>query len=158
LLPPSPFNFFDFKTLITNAPDKLESIKFLADNFDHEGFSLWHIHYDKCEGEGVKLFLTSNSVGGFLQRLEHFRKYCYGVLGVYGEEPNLEIKGVFMWRGTEKAFEITDHPSYEYHFFRKMDIRVPEDRKLVNEYWTIWDDEGTATVEGLRPRDVRYFK
>jgi len=49
-------------------------------------------------------------------------------LGVYGEEPNLEIKGVFMWRGTEKAFEITDHPSYEYHFFRKMDIRVPSDR------------------------------
>jgi len=65
LLPPSPFNFFDFKTMITNT-DKKESIKFLFDNFDHQGFSVWHIHYDKVEGECVKLFLTSNAVGGFL--------------------------------------------------------------------------------------------
>jgi hypothetical protein len=28
-----------------------------------------------------------------------------------------KIKGLFMWRGTEKPFEITDHPSYEYHKF-----------------------------------------
>jgi len=144
--------------LITNAPNKKDAIQFLFDNFDYEGFSVWHIHYDKCEGEGVKLFLTSNSVGGFLQRLEHFRKYCYGVLGVYGEEPNLEINGLMMWRGTEIAFEVKDHPSYEYHFFRKLDLHKEEDRKLVLDYWTIIDEEGTDKVEGLRPRDVRYFR
>ena len=37
--------------------------------------------------------MTANLVGGFLQRLEHFRKYALGVHGVYGEEPNLEIRG-----------------------------------------------------------------
>jgi len=31
-------------------------------------------------------------------------------MGVYGEEPNLEIRGVFVWRSTGKPFEITDHP------------------------------------------------
>ena len=34
LLPPSPFNFFDFKTLIVNAKDKKEAIDFLFKNFD----------------------------------------------------------------------------------------------------------------------------
>ena len=38
--------------------------------------------------------MTSNLANGFLQRLEHFRKYCIGVWGVYGEEPNLEIRGI----------------------------------------------------------------
>lgn len=34
LLPESKFNLFDFKTLIVNAADKKEAIKFLWDNFD----------------------------------------------------------------------------------------------------------------------------
>jgi len=34
LLPETKFNLFDFKTLIVNATDKKEAIKFLWDNFD----------------------------------------------------------------------------------------------------------------------------
>jgi hypothetical protein len=29
------------------------------------------------------------------------RKHALGVMGVYGEEPNLEIMGVFLWRGAD---------------------------------------------------------
>lgn len=65
LLPPSPFNFFDWKTMITNT-DKHAACKFLFDNFDHEGFSVWYVRYDKLEGECEKMFMTSNLVGGFL--------------------------------------------------------------------------------------------
>lgn len=101
LLPPTDFNFFDFKTLIVNAADKMEAIDFLWKNFDAKGFSLWKVTYDMYEGEGEKLYMTKNLANGFLQRLEHFRKYIFGVWGVYGEEPKLAIKGLFMWRGTE---------------------------------------------------------
>lgn len=135
LLPASSFNFFDFKTLITNAKDKKEAVKFLFDNIDVNGFSIWKIKYDKYEGEGEKLYMTNNLANGFVQRLEHFRKYNFGVWGVYGDEPNLDIKGLFMWRGTEKPFEITDHPSYEYHFFEKLDWKDPKSQKLVEDYW-----------------------
>ena len=31
-------------------------------------------------------------------------------MGVYGEEPSLEIKGVFLWRGTEIPQAMADHP------------------------------------------------
>jgi hypothetical protein len=34
MLPESKLNFFDFKTMITNAKDKQEAINWLFDNFD----------------------------------------------------------------------------------------------------------------------------
>lgn len=40
--------------------------------------------------------MTNNLANGFLQRLEHFRKYTFGVWGVYGDEPNLEIGGNYI--------------------------------------------------------------
>ena len=41
LLPETKFNLYDFKTLIVNAPNKLDAIKFLWDNFDEKGFILF---------------------------------------------------------------------------------------------------------------------
>jgi len=55
--------------------------------------------------------------------------------GVYGEEPNLEIRGAWMWRGTEVPLEMKDHPSYEYHTFTKLKKDNAEDRKTFENYW-----------------------
>ena len=57
-------------------------------------FSFWKIEYEKYTGEGEKLYMTRNLAAGFLQRLETFRKYSFGTWGVYGDEPNLEIRGI----------------------------------------------------------------
>merc|ERR1712124_215679 len=81
-LPETKFNFFDFKTMITNE-DKKASCEFLWKNYDPKGFSFWKVYYDKYEGEGVKLYMTTNLRSGFLERLEHFRKYSYATWGVY---------------------------------------------------------------------------
>lgn len=70
--------------MITNATDKQDAINWLFDNFDEKGYSFWKVYYDKYEGEGEKLYMTNNLAGGFLQRLEHFRKYIFGAWGVYG--------------------------------------------------------------------------
>lgn len=66
LLPETPFGLYDFKTLIVNAKDKKEAIKFLWDNFDQKGWSFWRIEYDMYEGEGEQLFMTKNLANGFL--------------------------------------------------------------------------------------------
>jgi len=42
-LPPSSFNFFDYKTLFVNAKDKKEATKFFFDNFDKNGYSIYHV-------------------------------------------------------------------------------------------------------------------
>ena len=156
-LPPSTFDLFSFKTLFVNAPNKHEAVKFLFDNFDKNGYSMWVIKYQKAEGEGKVLFMTNNLKNSFLQRLDHFRKYAFGVHGVYGEEPNLEISGVWIWRGTEIPTEIKELDSYEYHTFEKLDLSKPEDRQTVEEYWTKLNDDEDS-VKGLLARDVKYFK
>jgi hypothetical protein len=35
--------------------------------------------------------------------MESFRKWSFGYLGIYGDEPDLEIMGMFMWRGQDIA-------------------------------------------------------
>ena len=40
LLPETSFGLYDFKTLIVNATDKKEAIKFLWDNFDAKGYDI----------------------------------------------------------------------------------------------------------------------
>jgi elongation factor 1-gamma len=49
-LPKSPFNSEDFKREICNTEDKLAVLKKLWATFDHEGWSLWRVHYVKYEG------------------------------------------------------------------------------------------------------------
>jgi elongation factor 1-gamma len=50
------------------------------------------------------------------------------VHGVYGDEPKLDIKGCWVWRGTEIPFEMTDHVSYEYNFYTRLDSEKEKDR------------------------------
>lgn len=157
LLPPSTFNLFDFKTLFVNAADKKEAVQFFFNNFDATGYSIYFIEYIKAEGEGEKVYLTNNLMNGFIQRLEHFRKYAFGVHGVYGEEPNLEIRGVWVWRGVGLPHEITDLDSYEYHKFTKLDLANEADKTKVNSFWTGMNEDEDV-VDGFRARTVKYFK
>lgn len=82
------------------------------------------------------LLKTSNTCKGFLQRTDpHFRKWAFGLNGVYGDEPDLEIRGAWLWRGTDIPAEMKDHASYEYHQFVKIDKNNEADRKRFEEYW-----------------------
>jgi elongation factor 1-gamma len=98
-----------WKKLYSNNPKDYAMEEFWK-MFDKEGWSLWKLHYEKMEGECEKVYMTKNLVGGFQQRMESFRKYSFGYLGIYGEEPNLEIKGVYMWRSKGIPQELVDHP------------------------------------------------
>ena len=66
-LPPSPWNFFDFKTLMVNHKDKQGGgMAALKEQFDAEGYSFWFLQYDKYKGEGEVLYKTENLMKGFL--------------------------------------------------------------------------------------------
>jgi elongation factor 1-gamma len=75
---------------------------------------------------------------------------------VYGEEPALEIRGVWVWRGTEAPQEIKDLDSYDYHVWRKLDLSKADDKALVSDYWTHLADG--EKVEGLKIQTAKYFK
>lgn len=101
LLPKSTFNLDDFKREISNNPNKNESVKLFWEKFDPEGWSIWKTVYQRYGDEGTVGYLTSNLKNGFLRNLDHFRKYSFAGFGVYGNEGNYDIKGVWLWRGTE---------------------------------------------------------
>jgi elongation factor 1-gamma len=117
------FALFDFKTLIVNAADKKEALKTLWSGWDEQAFSFYFVHYQKYDGEGQVMHLTNNLLNGFLQRMDDkMRKHSLCVLGVYGDEPALEIMGVFFWRGLGIIEPMLEHPQFEYFNKRKLDI------------------------------------
>lgn len=138
-LPPTNFNLLEFKKFYVNHADKKgAAVDEFYKQLDWDGFAFWHLHYDKYEGEGEKLHVTNNLMGGFLNRAEHTHHYCFGRHAVLGEEPNLEIKGVWLMRGTELPDGLVkEHPQFEYYRTRKMDPRNnKEDDALVRAWFS----------------------
>ena len=100
-LPASTFDLFNFKTFFVNHPDKGgAAIDEMKKIFDPAGYSIWSLKYDKFGTEGQVLYKTENLSKGFLQRFDQFRKHAFARHCVLGEEPNLEIEGVWLFRGT----------------------------------------------------------
>jgi elongation factor 1-gamma len=86
---------------------------------------------------------------------EKLRKHSLGVLGVYGDEPNLEIIGVFIWRGTEIPEPMQEHPQFEYYTKKKLDVSNENNRKLAEEYLSKKEDE---IVEGRKCLTKKLYK
>jgi len=57
VLPPSPFDLYSFKTFFVNHQDRRgEGMKFFFENYDREGYSIYFVHYEMYEGEGVVMY------------------------------------------------------------------------------------------------------
>lgn len=52
-----------------------------------------------------------------------------------GAEPNLEIEGVWLFRGKGIPQEMKDHPQFEYHKVRELDVSKEEDKQLITDFW-----------------------
>jgi elongation factor 1-gamma len=160
LLPPSKFVLPDFKTFFVNLGDKkaTDGMKHFFENYDPEGYSLWFTHYDKYDGEGVLLYQTSNLMNGFLQRMDDkFRNHCFSMLAILGDEPSLEIEGVWLFRGKTIPQEMLDHPQFEYYQRRQLDVTNEADKKLISDFWCAKADEVTR-INGQLVQECKMFK
>lgn len=155
--PATTFDMFAFKTLYVNAVNKQEALDYLWANWDEKAFSFWYLKYDKLPSEGKKLFLTNNLMNGFLDRADHCRKYCLGVHGVYGDEPDLEIRGVWMWKGVELLEPLKEHAQFDVYNYSKLDPKKPEEKALITQYWTKLEEDSDK-VEGRTARTLKFFK
>lgn len=106
LLPPPTLVLDDFKREFLNSKDKPAVLKDFWTKFNETDYSLWWMRYDKLESEGKILFRTKNSMGFFLQKLDCFRKYSFSAHGIYGTEGDYDVRGVWMWRGSEIPEEV----------------------------------------------------
>jgi len=122
---------------------KVAVIEGLLDNLDTKAFSLWFGKYNKASSEGKEKIKTNNLLNGYVRSCEPLKKRLFASYGYYGEEPDLQIRGVYLWHDADFLPEMKEHYVCEYIDWRKIDPTNAEDRKLVIGAWTSLE-EGTT--------------
>ena len=85
----------------------------MYENLDWNNYSFWYLHYDKLPGECEKTYICNNLVSGFLKRAEFAAKDTFARHGVFGNEPDLELIGIWLIKCTDKEkpeFMEKNHP------------------------------------------------
>jgi len=144
-LPKSPFVLDEWKRFYSNNEEK-DSMKWLDEHFDAEGWSMWLCDYDYNE-ELTRTFMSSNLIGGFFQRCDKLRKYTFASMAVFGDDQKSRVQGVWLMRGQDVLFEelgyTIDSPQYS---FKKLDFSNAADKKIVHESFS-W----AGDFEHLKP-------
>jgi len=149
-LPAGSFNMDDFKRFYSNN-DEDKSVPYFWEKFDKENYSIWFGEYSFKE-DLSKIFMTCNLVGGMFQRLEKLRKNAFASVCVFGKDNDNTISGVWVWRGHDLAFTLSEdwQIDYESYSWKKMDPDTDETKKMVDNYfkWVGEDSEGRAFNQG----------
>eukprot|EP01098_Paradermamoeba_levis_P009736 TRINITY_DN4071_c0_g2_i1.p1 TRINITY_DN4071_c0_g2~~TRINITY_DN4071_c0_g2_i1.p1 ORF type:complete len:177 (+),score=36.03 TRINITY_DN4071_c0_g2_i1:114-644(+) len=129
-LPESPFDLESWKAVFTQNVNRSDAVKYFWDNFENEGYSMWSADY-KYNDELGPVFMSTNLMSGFVQRLDPCRKYSFGSLILFSNENNThQISGMFIIRGQEMPEIFIDVPDYECYTFTKLDTEDEETRRL----------------------------
>ena len=156
LLPPSKFDIKKFKKEFFENKNKKNVMEKFWKEFDNKGYSLWLLEYNNLESEGKKLFRMKNSKNFFLERIDdNFKNYAFGIHGIYGNNNEYKVKGLWLWRGTEIPEEIKENEYFEYLKVKKLNNENVDDKKLVEEYWTKCN-KGDK-VDGKKVEEITYF-
>ncbi|PHJ25050.1 elongation factor 1-gamma [Cystoisospora suis] len=155
LLPEPKMDLNEWKRVYSNTKDLYgTAMKWFWEHLDQEGYSLWYMKYQKLEGECTVAFVTSNQLGGFMQRIDPaFRKYSFGVIDIMGESGDFDIEGVWLFRGQDVPSLMKDHPSYEYHTWKKLSPTDDKDKKMVSDFWCACEE-----IEGRPIADSKVWK
>jgi len=136
-LPPSKFIMDEWKRQYSNNDTRPVAMPWFWQNLDKEGYSIWFCDYkynDECE----KVFMTCNLLGGWIQRLDKVRKYAFGSLCIFGQEPKLQVAGCWLFRGQEIPQEMKETDDYEHYNWKKADVNDQTTKALVEDFFA-WD-------------------
>jgi len=139
LLPKSSMDFDEWKRTYSNQEIRPAALPWLWEHFDYEGYSFWIAEKKDCS-EYTKNLLAVNLLGGWMQRLDKLRKYGFGSLLVFGDEPKLEILCVWLFRGLEVPKEMSDVDDYILYDWKKLDSKNEADRKLIEDFFA-WNGD-----------------
>jgi len=87
-------------------------------------------------------FMAANLIGGMFQRIEKLRKHAFASCIVGGVSNDMNITGLWFWRGDSLAFERSPdwQIDYEVYKWEKLDWDAPETKEMVAKYW-MWDEK-----------------
>ena len=142
-LPKGNWDMDDFKRFYSNN-DEDKSIPYFWEKFDKDNYSIWRCDY-KYNDELAMVFMSCNLIGGMYQRLEKLRKNAFASMALFGKDNDSTISGVWVWRGHDLAFELSedwqiDYSSYDW---KKLDPNSEETKKMVNDYFK-WEGKDAS--------------
>jgi elongation factor 1-gamma len=135
VFPETQLNLMTFKTAFVNEKDLDAAMASFWEQFKPTEYTLYHLKYIKYPGECEIVYRTNNLLRGFLSKIEHIRKYLFGTHAIIGDEPSLEIEGVWLIRGTELFDLLKEIDSFDTYEWIKLDPTTEATKALVKEYW-----------------------
>jgi elongation factor 1-gamma len=152
---PSPFVMDTWKKCYSNTKDDYhETMNTFWSTFDENGWSIFRGDYN-YNSELQVLFMTSNLIGGFIQRTEEIRKWLFGTMTIRGvERESLKITCYYLIRGDSIQPLIDCNDDAACYTWTKMAVPPSEaDKALLYDYWC---SEGP--LEGEPNLDSRCYK
>lgn len=127
------------------------AMNYFWEHLDSENYSVYFGKY-KYGDEIAMPFMASNLIRGMYQRLDKMRKHSFGTMCVFGgeEKGDIEISGVFFWKGQNLAFELCEDWKVDYvaYDWRKLDVTSDADKALITQYFSWEGFEGKKFVDG----------
>ena len=154
-LPATTFDFDDYKRRYSNNPPE-NYLPYFWEKFDAENCSIWLCEYKFSDELGL-VFMSSNLVRGALQRLDKARKQSFGSMVVFGEDNKNTIAGLWVWRGQDLMFNLTEdwQVDYESYDWKKLDPKADETKQLVELFFKQSED---SVYKGKKYADGKIFK
>jgi len=133
--PKSTFILDEFKRVYSNEDIKSKAIPYFWENFDKENFSIWLCEYQFPEDLALT-FQSQNLITGMFQRLDKLNKNAFASMGLFGKSRNSQIQGIWIWRGTELAFKLSENwqVDYESYDWTRLDPSSSDTQAIVNEF------------------------
>ncbi|EEC12837.1 elongation factor 1 gamma, putative [Ixodes scapularis] len=128
----------DFQAMLLYESEAV-SVPYFWEKFDKENYTIWYCEY-KYPDELTQVFMSCNLISGMFQRLDKMRKHAFASMILFGEDNKSSISGIWVWRGHELAFTLSEdwQIDYESYEWKKLDPNAPETKTLVDEYFK-WD-------------------
>ena len=107
--------------------------------------------------QGFAGSISDRSILGMFQRIEKLRKHCFSSVVVGGQTNDMNITGLWFWRGNSLAFKRSPdwQIDYEVYDWEKLDWDAPETKEMVAKYWS-WDEK--AKFDGKAFNQGKIYK
>ncbi|XP_033734888.1 elongation factor 1-gamma-like [Pecten maximus] len=148
--PKGAFNYDEFKREYSNKDTLKEALPYFWKHFDAASMSIWFCEYNYKDELG-QVFMTSNLIRGFFQRIDKMRKNSFGSMCILGDAKDHNITGIWFWRGSNLAFELCEDwkVDYESYTWKKLDPNDGKTKKLVQDYFDMADNvDGKKCLQG----------
>lgn len=130
-LPPSKMVLDEFKREYSNADTRTVAAPWFFDHYDPEGYTCFYVNY-KYNEENTRQFMTANLVRGWFQRMEHMRKFAFGVVLLVGEESKHDVVGLWVFRGKGLPVVLEDVADTELYEWTEIKDVMAERAKITD--------------------------